>query len=149
MRFMVLVHANAESEAGVLPSEAMLSAMGEFNEQLVKAGVLLAADGLQPSSKGARVRFEGGSSVVTDGPFAETKELIAGYWIWQVGSKDEAIAWAQRCPMGDGAELELRQVFELSDFGAEMTPELWISTIGSVPKSSNGRIGTVKDSWVP
>jgi hypothetical protein len=124
MRFMVIVKANAETEAGVMPTEALLTEMGKYNEELVNAGVMLSGDGLQPSSKGARLKFSGGKTVVTDGPFAETKELIAGFWIWQVASKDEAIAWAKRCPMEDGAELEIRQVFEAEDFGAEFTPEL-------------------------
>jgi hypothetical protein len=124
MRFMVIVKANAETEAGVMPTEAMLATMGNYNEELVRAGVMLSGDGLQPSSKGARLTFSGGKAVVTDGPFAETKELIAGFWIWQVASKDEAIAWAKKCPMDDGAELEIRQVFEAEDFGAEFTPEL-------------------------
>jgi hypothetical protein len=124
MRFMVIVKANAETEAGVMPTEALLTEMGKYNEELVNAGVMLSGDGLQPSSKGARLKFSGGKTIVTDGPFAETKELIAGFWIWQVASKDEAIAWAKRCPMEDGAELEIRQVFEAEDFGAEFTPEL-------------------------
>jgi hypothetical protein len=124
MRCMVIVKANAETEAGVMPTEQMLAAMGKFNEELVKAGVMLAGEGLQPSSKGARVKFSGGKQLVTDGPFAETKELIAGFWIWQVASLDDAIAWAKRCPMEDGAELEIRRVFEAEDFGAEFTPEL-------------------------
>ncbi len=123
MRFMVLVKAQAKSEAGVMPSEQVLTAMGKFNEELVAAGVLLAAEGLHPSSKGARVKFSGTDRVVTDGPFAETKELIAGFWLWQVNSKAEAIEWVKRCPMGHDAELELRQVFEASDFKAEFTPE--------------------------
>jgi hypothetical protein len=117
MRFMVLVKANKDSEAGVLPDEKILSAMGNYNEELVKAGVMLAGDGLQPSSKGARVRFEGKKRSVTDGPFSETKELVAGYWIWQCRSKDEAIEWLKRAPFEDGEEVEIRQVYELSDFG--------------------------------
>jgi hypothetical protein len=122
---MVLVKASDESEAGVMPSEELLTAMGAYNEELVKAGVMLAGDGLQPSSKGARVKFgaPGTPPTVTDGPFAETKELIAGYWVWQVKSKDEAIEWLKRAPFED-AEIELRQVFETEDFGDEMTPEL-------------------------
>jgi hypothetical protein len=124
MRFMVIVKANEESEAGVLPTQEMLAEMGQYNEELVKAGILLAADGLQPSSKGARVRFSGGKQTVIDGPFSETKELIAGYWIWQVKSKDEAIEWLKRAPFDGGAEVELRQVFEASDFGEAFTPEL-------------------------
>jgi hypothetical protein len=117
MRFMVLVKASKESEAGVLPEEKMLAAMGNYNEELVKAGVMLAGDGLQPTSKGARVRFEGTKRIVIDGPFAESKELIAGYWIWQCRSKEEAIDWLKRAPFDDGAEVEIRQIFELSDFG--------------------------------
>jgi hypothetical protein len=117
MRFMVLVKASKESEAGVLPDEKMLAAMGNYNEELVKAGVMLAGDGLQPTSKGARVRFEGKKRTVIDGPFAESKELIAGYWVWQCKSKEEAIDWLKRAPFDDGAEVEIRQIFELSDFG--------------------------------
>ena len=126
MRFMVIVKANKDSEAGVMPSEQLLTEMGKFNEELVKAGVLLAADGLHPSSKGKRVRFSGGKRTVIDGPFAETKELIAGFWLWQVKSMDEAIEWVKRCPnpMGVEAEVEIRQVFEAEDFGDEFTPEL-------------------------
>jgi hypothetical protein len=116
MRFMVLVKANAESEAGVLPGEEILAAMGKYNEELVRAGVMLAADGLQPSAKGARVRFEGGKRTVIDGPFAETKELVAGYWIWQVKSREEAIEWLKRAPFDGGTEVELRPIYELSDF---------------------------------
>jgi hypothetical protein len=123
MRFMVLVKANAESEAGVLPSQEILAAMGKYNEELVKAGVMLAGDGLHPSSKGARVRFEGSKRTVVDGPFAETKELVAGYWIWQCKSMDEAIEWLKRAPF-DQDEVEIRRVFEADDFGAEFTPEL-------------------------
>jgi len=120
MRFMILVKANKDSEAGVLPDEKALSAMGKFNEELAKAGVLLAAEGLQASSKGARVRFSGSKRTVIDGPFAETKELIAGFWLWQVKSKEEAIEWVKRCPNptpGTEAEIEIRQVFEAADFG--------------------------------
>src|SRR5262245_46006759 len=123
MRFMVLVKASAESEAGVLPSQELLAAMGKYNEELVKAGVMLAGDGLQPSSKGARVRFDGSRRTVIDGPFAETKELVAGYWIWQCKSMDEAIEWLKRAPF-DQDEVEIRRVFEADDFGAEFTPEL-------------------------
>jgi hypothetical protein len=123
MRFMILVKASKESEAGVMPSEQLLTEMGKFNEELVKAGVMLAGEGLQPSSKGARVRFSGGKRIVTDGPFAETKELIAGFWIWQVKSKEEAIQWVKRAPFEE-TEIEIRQVFEAEDFGAEFTPEL-------------------------
>ena len=124
MRVMVLVKASADSEAGVLPDEQMLTEMGKYNEELVKAGVLLAGDGLHPSAKGVRVRFEGGKTTVTDGPFAETKELIAGFWIWQVRSMDEAIEWLKRAPFDGGAELEIRPIFEADDFGEAFTPEL-------------------------
>jgi hypothetical protein len=124
MRFMVIVKANEESEAGAMPSTEMLEAMGKYNEALVKAGVLLAADGLHPSSKGARVRFEGSKRTVIDGPFAEAKELVAGYWLWQCRSKDEAVEWLKRAPFDGGTEVEIRQVFEADDFGAELTPEL-------------------------
>jgi hypothetical protein len=124
MRFMVIVKANEDSEAGVLPTEKDLTEMGKFNEELVKAGIMLAGEGLQPSSKGKRVRFSGGTQTVTDGPFTETKELIAGFWLWQVRSMDEAIEWVKRSPFEEGAELEIRQVFESEDFGAEFTPEL-------------------------
>jgi hypothetical protein len=126
MRVMVMVRANRNTEAGVMPSEALLTAMGKYNEELVNAGILLAGEGLHPSSKGARVRFSGDTRMVVDGPFAETKELIAGYWLWKVSSLQEAIEWAKRCPNpteGD-SELEIRQVFEAEDFGAELTPEL-------------------------
>ena len=126
MRFMILVKATKDSEAGVMPSEQLLTEMGKFNEELVKAGVMLAGEGLHPSSKGARVRFSGGKRTVIDGPFAETKELIAGFWLWQVKSKEEAIEWVKRCPnpMKGKSEIEIRQVFEAEDFGAEFTPEL-------------------------
>ncbi len=126
MRFVILIKATKDSEAGVMPSEQLLTEMGRFNEELVKAGVMLAGEGLQPSSKGARVRFSGTKRTVIDGPFAETKELIAGFWIWQVKSKDEAIEWVKRCPnpMPGESEIEIRQVFEAEDFGAEFTPEL-------------------------
>jgi hypothetical protein len=124
MRFMVLVKSTQEAEAGVLPDTALLAEMGKFNEALVHAGVLLAGDGLQASSKGARVRFSGGKRVVTDGPFAETKELIAGYWIWKVKSLAEAVEWAKRAPFADGNELEIRQIFEADDFGPQLTREL-------------------------
>ena len=123
MRFMVIVKANKDSEAGVLPDEKILTAMGKFNEELAKAGVMLEGEGLQPSSKGARVKFSGGKRTVTDGPFAETKELVAGYWLWQVRTKEEAIEWLKRAPF-DETEVEIRQVFEAEDFGAEFTPEL-------------------------
>lgn len=124
MRFMVIVKANEDSEAGVLPDEKILTEMGKFNEELVKAGVMLAGEGLQPSSKGARVKFEGSKRTVIDGPFAETKELIAGFWLWQVKSKEEAIEWLKRAPFGGGTEVEIRQVFEAEDFGANLTPEI-------------------------
>ena len=117
MRFMVIVKASEASEAGILPDEAILAAMGKYNEELVKAGVMLAGDGLQPSSKGVRIRFDGAKRTVIDGPFPETKELIAGYWMWQVKSREEAIEWLKRAPFDGGTEIELRQVFELSDFG--------------------------------
>jgi hypothetical protein len=123
---MVIVKASKDSEAGVLPSRELLTEMGKFNEELVKAGVMLAGEGLQPSSKGARVRFSGAKRTVIDGPFTETKELIAGFWLWKVKSKQEAIEWVQRCPnpTGHEAEIEIRQVFEAEDFGSEFTPEL-------------------------
>jgi hypothetical protein len=127
MRFMILVKADKNSEAGVLPDEKLLAEMGNYNEELAKAGVLLAGEGLHPSSKGARVRFSGGKRTVIDGPFTETKELIAGFWLWQVKSKEEAIEWVKRCPNpfpGTESEIEIRQVFEADDFGAEFTPEL-------------------------
>lgn len=124
MRFMVIVKANKDSEAGVMPGEALLTQMGAYNEQLVKAGVMLAGDGLHPSRKGVRVRFDGSSRTVVDGPFAETKELIAGYWLWQVRSREEAIEWLKRAPFDGGEEVELRQVLEAEDFGTELTPEL-------------------------
>jgi hypothetical protein len=126
MRFMVIVKATKDSEAGVLPSEKLLAEMGKFNEELVKAGVMLAGEGLQPSSKGARVRFAGNKRTVIDGPFAETKELIAGFWLWQVKSLEEAVEWVKRCPnpFEGESEIEIRQVFEADDFGAALTPEL-------------------------
>ncbi len=126
MRFMVIVKANPESEAGVLPDKEILTKMTQFNQELVNAGVMLAGEGLQPSSKGVRVKFEGNKRTVTDGPFAEAKELIAGFWLWQVKSKEEAIEWLKRCPnpMPGDSEIELRQVFEAEDFGAALTPEL-------------------------
>ena len=123
MRFMVLVKADKDSEAGVMPDEKLLTEMGQFNEELIQAGVMLAGEGLHPSSKGARVRFEGGKRTVIDGPFPETKELVAGFWLWQVKSKAEAIEWLKRAPF-DKTEVEIRQVFETEDFGAELTPEL-------------------------
>ncbi len=126
MRFMVIIKATKDSEAGVMPGEQLLADMGKFNEELVKAGVMLAGEGLQPSSKGARVKFSGPKRTVVDGPFTETKELIAGFWIWHVKSKEEAIEWVKRCPnpMPGDSEIEIRQVFEAEDFGAEFTPEL-------------------------
>ena len=127
MRFMIIVKATKKSEAGVMTSEQLLSEMGKFNEELLKAGVMLAGEGLQPSSKGARVKFSGGKRTVIDGPFAETKELVAGFWLWQCKSKEEAIEWVKRCPNpmpGEESEIEIRQVFEAEDFGAEFTPEL-------------------------
>lgn len=126
MRFMVIVKASKDSEAGVMPSQQLLTEMGKYNEELVKAGIMLAGDGLQPSSKGVRVRFSGKQRTVIDGPFAETKELIAGYWIWKCKSKQEAIDWLKRCPNphNDDCEVEIRQIFEAEDFGVEFTPEL-------------------------
>ena len=124
MRVMVIVKANKESEAGILPDTEILTKMGKYNEQLVKAGVMLAADGLQASSKGKRVRFSGEKRTVIDGPFTETKELIAGYWIWQVRSIDEAVEWLKRAPFDGGTEVEIRPVFEAADFGENLTPEL-------------------------
>jgi hypothetical protein len=126
MRFMILVKATKDSEAGTMPDPKMLEAMGKFNEELVKAGVMLAGEGLQPSSKGARVRFSGSKRTVIDGPFAETKELVAGFWLWQVKSKEEAIEWVKRCPnpMPGDSEIEIRQIFEAEDFGEALTPEL-------------------------
>ena len=128
MRFMIIVKATKDSEAGVMPSEKLLTEMGKFNEELMKAGVILAGDGLHPSSKGARVRFSGTKRTVIDGPFAETKELMAGYWVWQMNSKEEAIEWVKRCPNPAGddkeGEIEIRQLFEAEDFGPEFTPEL-------------------------
>ncbi|MCC7273116.1 MAG: YciI family protein [Alphaproteobacteria bacterium] len=126
MKFMILIKASKDSEAGVMPSTELLAAMGKFNEELAAAGVLLAGEGLHPTSKGARVRFSGSRRTVIDGPFAETKELLAGFWLWQVKSLEEAIAWVRRCPNphGEDTEVEIRQVFEADDFGAEFTPEL-------------------------
>ncbi len=126
MRFMVMVKATADSEAGVMPSEQLLAEMGRYNEELVKAGIMQAGEGLHPSSKGARVRFSGTQRKVIDGPFAETKELVAGFWLWQCASLQEAIDWVKRCPnpMPGDSEIEIRQVFEAEDFGAEFTPEL-------------------------
>ncbi len=124
MRVMVVVKASEESEAGVMPSEELLTEMGKYNEELARAGVMLAGEGLHPSSRGKRVRFSGDQKTVIDGPFAETKELIAGYWLWQVRSIEEAVEWLKRAPFGGGAEVEIRPVFEAEDFGAEFTPEL-------------------------
>lgn len=124
MRFMVLVKASEESEAGEMPSEELLAEMGKFNEELVKAGVMLAGEGLTPTSKGVRIRFEGDERTVIDGPFAETKELLAGYWLIQARDRDEAIEWMKRAPFDGGTEIEVRQVFEEDDFGEEFTPEL-------------------------
>ena len=127
MRFMVMVKANRETEQGVMPSTELLTAMGKYNEELVKAGIMLAGEGLQPSAKGARVRFSGDKRTVVDGPFAETKELVAGFWMWQVRSMEEAVEWARRCPdpmPGEEAEIEIRRIFEADDFGPAATPEL-------------------------
>jgi hypothetical protein len=124
MRFMVLVKASPESEAGIMPSEELLSAMMKYNEELVKAGVMLAGEGLHASSKGARVKFSGKDRIVTDGPFAETKELLAGFWMWQCKSREEAIEWLKRAPFDGGTEIELRQIIEAPDFGDALTPEL-------------------------
>jgi hypothetical protein len=121
---MVIVKADKNSEAGILPDKKLLTDMGKFNEELVNAGIMLAGEGLHPTAKGSRVKFTPGKISVTDGPFTETKDLVAGYWLWKVKSKDEAISWIKRAPFGPGAELELRQVFEAEDFGAEFTPEL-------------------------
>ena len=124
MRVMVLVPADENSEAGVMPDEQLLTEMGNFNEELVKAGVMLAGEGLHPTSKAVRVRFDGGEQTVIDGPFTESKELVAGYWLWQVRDMDEAVEWIKRAPFGGGTQIELRPVFEAEDFGEELTPEL-------------------------
>ena len=124
MRVMVIVKADKNSEAGIMPSKEILNAMGKFNEELVKAGVMLAAEGLHASSKGKRVKFSGGKHTITDGPFTESKELISGFWLWQVRSMEEAVEWLKRSPFDRGAEIEIRQVFEAEDFSAEFTPEL-------------------------
>lgn len=124
MRCLIIVKANPESEAGIMPSTEILTAMGKYNEELVKAGVMLAGEGLHPSSKGKRVKFNGGKHVITDGPFAETKELVAGFWIWQVRSIEEAIEWLKRSPFDGGVEIEVRPIFSPEDFGANLTPEL-------------------------
>ena len=124
MRFMLIIKADKTSEAGVLPSKELLAEMGRFNEEMAKAGVMLAGEGLQPSSKGARVKFSGKTRIVTDGPFAETKELIAGFWLWKVKDLNDAVAWLKKAPFDGGTELEIRPIFEAEDFGKEFTPEL-------------------------
>ncbi len=124
MRFMVIVKANKDSEAGILPSKEILTAMGKYNEELVRAGVMLSGEGLQPSSKGKRVKFSGAKPTLIDGPFAETKELIAGFWVWQAKSMEEAIEWLKRSPFGGATEIEIRPVYEMEDFGAAVTPEI-------------------------
>ena len=124
MKFMILVKADKNSEAGLMPDEKLLTEMGNYNEELAKVGIMLAGEGLHPSSKGARIKFTGGTHTVTNGPFAESKDLIAGFWIWRVKWKDEAIEWVKRAPFGDGAEIEIRQVHEAEDFGEAFTPEL-------------------------
>ena len=124
MRVMVIVKANKDSEAGILPNKEILTKMGKYNEQLVNAGIMLAADGLHPSSKGKRVKFDGDKRTVIDGPFTETKELIAGFWLWRVKSMEEAVEWLKRAPFGGGVEVEIRPIFEAEDFGPELTPEL-------------------------
>lgn len=124
MKFIVIVKANADSEAGVMPDQSLIAAMTRYNEELVQAGVMLAGEGLHPSSQGVRVRFDGKTRTVTDGPFAQTKELISGFWLWQVRSKDEAIEWLKRAPFDGGTEIELRPIFEMEDFAEQMTPEL-------------------------
>jgi hypothetical protein len=124
MKFMILVKADKKSETGALPDEKLLTEMGKYNEELARSGIMLAAEGLHPTSKGARVKFSGGKQTLTNGPFPESKDLIAGFWIWQVKSKDEAIEWIKRAPFGDGAEIEIRQLHEAEDFGEAFTPEL-------------------------
>jgi hypothetical protein len=143
VRFMVLVPGSPESEAGEMPGTEMLEAMTKYNEELVKAGVMLAGDGLHPTSRGARVRFDGGERTVIDGPFTEAKEIVAGYWIWEVASRDEAIEWLKRAPFDGGVEIELRQVFELDDFGDELTPELRDANarLEAQSKQGLGRVG--------
>ena len=138
MRVMVIVKADKNSEAGVMPSKQLLTDMGKFNEELVKAGVMLAGEGLQPSSKGARVRFSGSERTVIDGPFTETKELVAGFWLWQVRSREEALEWIKRCPMLEGDQIELRRVFEASDFAPEATPEM-IEKEAELRRQTEGR----------
>jgi hypothetical protein len=137
MRFMVIVKADKDSEAGVLPSKEILGQMGNFNEQLVKAGVMLAGEGLQPSSKGARIKFDGAKKTVTDGPFAETKELIAGFWLWQCKNLDEAKEWLKRAPFDGGTEVEIRQVFESEDFGDNFPPEMRVQEERNRQQSGN------------
>lgn len=124
MRVMVIVKANEDSEAGIMPTQQMLTDMGKYNEELVKAGIMLAGEGLHPTSKGKRVKFSGSNRIVTDGPFAETRELIAGFWLWKVKSMDEAVEWLKRAPFDGGVEIEIRRIFEAEDFGDELTPEL-------------------------
>jgi hypothetical protein len=124
MRVMVIVKANEDSEAGIMPSEQMLTEMGKYNEELVKAGIMLAGEGLHPTSKAKRIKFNGSQRIVTDGPFAETRELIAGFWLWKVNSMEEAVDWLKRAPFDGGAEIEIRRIFEAEDFGDEFTPEL-------------------------
>ena len=124
MRVMVIVKADENSEAGVMPSQQLLTEMGKYNEELVKAGIMLAGEGLHPTSKGKRIKFNGGNRIVTDGPFAETRELIAGFWLWKVNSMEEAVEWLKRAPFDGGAEIEIRRIFEAEDFGDEFTPEL-------------------------
>ncbi|MGO9409140.1 MAG: YciI family protein [Spirochaetia bacterium] len=140
MRFMVLVKASEESEAGALPTKGLLTEMGKYNEQLAKAGVMLDGEGLHPSSRGARVRFSGKERTVIDGPFTETKELIAGYWVWRVKSREEAIEWLTRAPFDGGVEVEIRQIFEQDDFGAELTPELRAQEqrVGEIARNNKG-----------
>jgi len=139
MRFMVMVKASKDSEAGKMPSTELLTAMGKYNEELVKAGVMLAGEGLAPSVKGARIRFEGTKRTVIDGPFAETKELVGGYWVWKVKSKQDAIDWLKRAPFAGGEEVELRQIFEMEDFGKEMTPELRAQEASQMKRAQDNR----------
>ena len=139
MRFMVIVKASKDSEAGKMPSTELLTAMGKYNEELVKAGVMLAGEGLAPSVKGARIRFEGTKRTVIDGPFAETKELVGGYWVWKVKSKQDAIDWLKRAPFAGGEEVELRQIFEMEDFGKEMTPELRAQEASQMKRAQDNR----------
>ena len=139
MRFMVIVKASKDSEAGKMPSTELLTAMGKYNEELVKAGVMLAGEGLAPSVKGARIRFEGTKRNVIDGPFAETNELVGGYWVWKVKSKQDAIDWLKRAPFAGGEEVELRQIFEMEDFGKEMTPELRAQEASQMKRAQDNR----------